>query len=176
MLETQRLILRPLVLEDALDLLEYQSNSEVVRYTPWPVRNIDEVLTSLEKITNLHRDFLIEEADSMFLAWELKESGKVIGQSNSTLISSTPRICDIGWATHQEYQGKGFALEATETLLNHLFLHHDISKVLAKIDSRNLKSLKFAESLGMTSVGLAATQQIKGEDCQILTYEIGPHP
>ncbi len=38
MLETARLRLRALELADEDDLLAYQSDPEIVRYIPWPVR------------------------------------------------------------------------------------------------------------------------------------------
>ena len=43
LLETERLILRPIRATDQSDLLEYHRDERVVRYIPWSVRCIVEV-------------------------------------------------------------------------------------------------------------------------------------
>ena len=35
-IETDRIILRPMAMSDVDDLLEYQSDPEIVQYIPWP--------------------------------------------------------------------------------------------------------------------------------------------
>jgi RimJ/RimL family protein N-acetyltransferase len=42
-IETDRLILRPMAMSDVDDLLEYQSHPDIVRYIPWPESTRGEV-------------------------------------------------------------------------------------------------------------------------------------
>ena len=173
MIETERLLLRPLRASDARDLLEYQSDPDVVRYTPWPVRDLSAVDASLAKIIGLHKDNPTSDGESIFLAWELKITGKVIGQSNMSIISSVSGLADIGWATHQSFQRQGYAREASAALLNHAYHSLEVRTVQAKIDTRNLASIHFAEQLGMSFVPEKTESIIaKDEECTILTYEI----
>ena len=173
MIETERLILRPLRIGDAPDLLEYQSNAEVVRYTPWPIRDSEAVTAALETTISNHHGRLTANGDSIFLAWEHKETGKVIGQSNMTLRSREEGLADIGWALHQSFQRQGYAHEASVALLRFAFIEYQLERVIAKIDVRNLESVRLAEKLGMHLAGqVAETQLTKGELCELWTYAV----
>lgn len=66
MIETDRLILRPFKLTDHADMLEYQSNPDVVRYVPWPVRTPELVQEALEK--GLSCTKLEKQGDSVLLS------------------------------------------------------------------------------------------------------------
>lgn len=173
MIRTDRLLLRPLSLNDARDVLEYQSNPDVVRFTPWPVRDIDAVIAGLEKLISLHKDELQVDGDSSFFAWELLDENKVIGQSNLTLASVTQGTAEIGWATSHKYQGQGFAFEATSALIKYTFETTPTTRILAKIDSRNFQSIKLARKLGMEATGTSPEMVLtKGELCEMHTFEI----
>ena len=76
MIETNRLILRPFKLSDHADMLEYQSDPDVVRYVPWPVRTPEQVQEALEK--GLSCTKIEKQGDSVLLSIELKENNKVV--------------------------------------------------------------------------------------------------
>ena len=113
MIETSRLILRPMRVDDASDLLEYQSNPEIVRYIPWPEGNAETVKKHIERTLADSKDLPLDEGDYLVLVWELKDSGKVIGQSNISMQSKEHLRGEVGWVTHQDYQRQGFAFEAS---------------------------------------------------------------
>ena len=135
-IETERLNLRFLRLDDADDLLEYQSNPEIVRYIPWPERTREQVEEALQKTINTGARELKNSGDFFVLAWELKDSGKVIGQSNMSLRSTNDQLSDIGWVTHQDYQRQGFAYEATHALMRYAFKNFPLHRIVADIDTR----------------------------------------
>ena len=87
------------------------------------------------------------------MIWELKTSGKVIGQSNMGLISKEHKTSNIGWVTHQDFQSKGYAFEATKSLLAYAFSNFDLHRVIADIDTRVQISANLAEKLGMRREG-----------------------
>ena len=160
-------------MEDVDDLLEYQSNPEIVRYIPWPPRTMDQVKEAAEKTINTGKFDLPEDNDYIVLVWELKSSGKVIGQSNMGLISKENKCSNIGWVTHQDFQRQGYALEATKALLGYAFNNFDLHRVIADIDTRVPESAALAEKLGMR---LEATyldgEFFKGEWCDMWLYAI----
>ena len=80
MLESSRLILRPLTSADADDLLEYQSDPDVIRFIPWPVRDREMVAEAITKLLEFIGTG--ETGLNQTYAMELKSSGKVIGQVN----------------------------------------------------------------------------------------------
>lgn len=173
MIETDRLILRPLRMEDVDDLLEFQSHPEIVRYIPWPERTREQVIEALEKTLSQGKSALIDEGDYIVLAWELKESGKVIGQSNSGLESTRDQFADIGWVTHQNFQRQGYAYEATSALMSYLFDNFQLNRMIANIDTRNPESAKLAEKLGMRREGeFKDSEFFKGDWCSMWLYAI----
>ncbi len=172
-IETERLILRPMKIEDVDDLLEYQSNPEIVRYIPWPPRTIEQVKEAAEKTTATGKFKLVESNDYLVLVWELKGTGKVIGQSNMALVSKENKRANIGWVTHQNFQRQGYAFEATKALLKYAFQNFDLHRVIADIDTRVPKSAALAEKLGMRREATFLDGEFfKGEWCDMWLYAI----
>ena len=145
-IETPRMILRPLLTSDLDDLYEYQSDEQTVRYIPWPIRTIEQVKVALEKYQGIP-DFT-KDGDTALLGWELKSSGKVIGQSNFTFESLVNEKGSIGYVVHPEFAGKGYAYEATKTLIDFVFANLVVRRITATIDPRNERSIALAEKLG----------------------------
>lgn len=174
-IETERLILRPLRLSDTNDLLEYQSHPDIVRYIPWPERTRDQVETALINTIETGKFDLNAESDSIGLVWELKvdQPGKVIGQSNMTLESFTDKRYDIGWVTHQSFQRQGYAFEATKALMQYAFQNFSLHRIIANIDTRVPESANLAEKLGMRLEGTFKDGEFfKGAWCDMWLYAI----
>lgn len=160
-------------LKDTDDLLEYQSNPDIVRYIPWPPRTMDQVIEAAEKTITTGKFNLIDDNDYIVLVWELKSSGKVIGQSNMGLVSAVNKASNIGWVTHQDFQRQGYAFEATKALLIHAFSHFDLRRVIADIDTRVPESAALAEKLGMRREATFIDGEFfKGEWCDMWLYAI----
>ena len=194
-IETQRLNLRFLRPDDVEDLLEYQSHPEIVRYIPWPERTRELVEEALQKTINTGARELKNSGDFFVLAWELKDlgenqnsepsknaktietkgyrPGKVIGQSNMSLRSTSDQLSDIGWVTHQDYQRQGFAYEATHAMMTYAFKNFSLHRVVADIDTRNPESAAMAEKLGMRREGeFKDAEFFKGAWCDMWLYAI----
>jgi RimJ/RimL family protein N-acetyltransferase len=56
---------------------------------------------------------------------------------------------EIGWRFRPEFWGKGFATEASSTLLRHGLGALKLNQVMAEIDSENVASIRVAEKIGM---------------------------
>jgi aminoglycoside 6'-N-acetyltransferase len=171
-IETERLILRPMALTDVDDLLEYQSHPEIVRYIPWPERTREQVIEAAEKTIATGKFDLKEDNDYIVLVWQFK-SGKVIGQSNMGLKSLRDGNADIGWVTHHDFQRKGYAFEATQALIKYAFENFPVRRLIADIDTRNPESAAMAEKLGMRREGeFVDCEVFKGEICSMWLYAI----
>jgi aminoglycoside 6'-N-acetyltransferase len=158
---------------DVDDLLEYQSNPEIVRYIPWPPRTREQVISALENTIETGKFDLAEENDYLVLVWELKSNGKVIGQSNMALLSTTDKRANIGWVTHQGFQRQGYALEATQALMKYAFNNFPIHRIIADIDTRVPESASLAEKLGMRLEGTFKDGEFfKGQWCDMWLYAI----
>jgi RimJ/RimL family protein N-acetyltransferase len=171
-IETERLILRPMALTDVDDLLEYQSHPEIVRYIPWPERTREQVIEAAEKTIATGKFDLQEEGDYIVLVWETK-IGQVIGQSNMGLRSKRDSCADIGWVTHKGFQRNGYAFEATYALMKYAFENFPLHRLIADIDTRNPESAAMAEKLGMRREGeFKDSEFFKGDWCSMWLYAI----
>lgn len=160
-------------INDVDDLLEYQSHPEIVRYIPWPERTREQVLAALNKTIETGIFDLQAEGDYIVLVWELKISGKVIGQSNMALLSSLDKRANIGWVTHQGFHRQGLAFEATHALMKYAFANFTLHRIIADIDTRVPESAALAEKLGMRREGeFKDGEFFKGEWCDMWLYAI----
>ena len=180
-IETERLILRPMRMSDVDDLLEYQSNPEIVKYIPWPPRTREQVVEAAEKTIATCTFDIQDENDYIVLVWELKngpgvenhEIRQVIGQSNMGLVSKRDSCANIGWVTHRGFQRQGYALEATKALMHFGFEALPIHRIIADIDTRNPESAAMAEKLGMRREGeFIDSEFFKGDWCSMWLYAI----
>jgi aminoglycoside 6'-N-acetyltransferase len=162
-----------MLLTDVDDLLEYQSNPEIVRYIPWPPRTMEQVKEAAAKTIATGKFDLLQENDYIVLVWALKSTGQVIGQSNMGLVSKENKSSNIGWVTHQNFQRQGYALEATKALLGYAFKNFDLHRVIADIDTRVPESAALAEKLGMRREATYLDGEFfKGEWCDMWLYAI----
>ena len=150
--ETDRLRLRPLHEADVDDLLEYHGDPEVIRYIPWTRRSRDDVSEAIRSHDNAAFPF-VAEGDGLVLGWELKATGRVIGQSNTALVSLVNQTADIGWVTNRNFWRQGYAFEATSRMLSLLLTQSTVQRVVANIDTQNPESARLAEELGMRKEG-----------------------
>lgn len=173
MIETSRLILRPMRFDDASDLLEYQSNPDIVRYIPWPEGNAETVKKHIERTLADSKELPLDEGDYLVLVWELKDSGKVIGQSNISMQSKEHLRGEVGWVTHQDYQRQGFAFEASKAMLKFGFEVMGLHRIVAEMDTRVPASAAVAQKLGMRKEAeLKEVEYFKGEWCDMWIYAI----
>ena len=171
-LDTERLRLRPITSKDTGDLLLYHSDPAVVRYIPWTVRSTAEVETAIANYATLPMA-LNHEGDSIVLGWELKHSGKVIGQSNVSLVSLINQTADVGWVTSRRFWRQGYAYEASAAFIDFVFSQAVVRRIVANIDTRNPESARLAEKLKMRLEG-EFRQSIftKGEWCDMWQYAV----
>lgn len=171
-IDTPRLVMRRLTVWDTEDLLQYHSDPQVIKYIPWTQRSrtdVERALTHYETAS----DQFEKEGDFLVLGWALKTTGKVVGQSNVSLVSKANRTADIGWVTNRQFWRQGLALEASSYLLKKLFKHTNLHRVVANIDVRNPESAALAVKLGMRrEAEFRQAVFTKGEWCDMWQYAI----
>lgn len=135
-IETERLILRPFEQDDYDDLNEFLSqleDDEFERYPGITYENGKE-----------HLAYRVESDE--FLAVELKETGKVIGNIYCGKRDFESR--EVGYIINKNYQRMGYAREALSAVMNQ-FLCNGTHRIYAECDPRNTCSWKLLEKVGM---------------------------
>ena len=164
---TNRLTIRPFAASDAADLYEYLSDPTVYKYEPGEPISLDYSVQVVK-----------ERSETMdFWAIELKESRKMIGHLYFKQIEPAEfRTWELGYIVNPAYQRKGYATEATATLLRKAFKEKGIHRVFANCNPENLASWKVLEKVGLRREGLLRKNIFfrrgdHGEELWIDTYE-----
>jgi RimJ/RimL family protein N-acetyltransferase len=158
---TDRLLLRPLDPVGDVDAVHaYQSREDVCRYIPYEPRTRDEVAARLGEL----RSTLTEEGQVMFVAVILRDSGEMVGDVMLSWHSAKHRGGEIGYVINPDFQGHGYATEASRALLEMAFAQLGLHRVIARIDSRNHPSARVLRRLGMRQEAhLVHNEWFKGE-------------
>lgn len=148
-LETDRLILRPWVDNDAEALFRYASDPAVGTPAGWPPHT--SVHMSREVIRTV---FSAPETYAIVL----KSIGEPIGccgivpQNGTDLCSN---VAEIGYWIGKPYWGLGIATEATKRLINHCFDNLGMSALMLTYYDGNNRSRRVAEKCGFRYVRTA---------------------
>jgi RimJ/RimL family protein N-acetyltransferase len=145
-IESDRLVLRPLEMTDAHDVLAYQCDPAVVRFIPWPVRDATMVHEALA--TAHHQTTFEKQDDYLALAIVEVSSGRVVGQMNAIYVSEQDQCAEIGYVVSPASSGRGYAVEASRALVDALFATQRFRRVIATMDERNVASRAVAARLG----------------------------
>lgn len=147
-LRTTRLVLRPLRSSDLDDVFVYQSDPEALRYMLWPVRDRKGASEHLERRSRMTT--LAKDGDPLALAIETRDApGRVVGEVNIRLTSVANRQAEVGWILNPAFQGRGYAQEAAERMVELCFETLGSHRVHAELDPRNSASVGLCERLGM---------------------------
>ena len=147
--ETKRLILRPIQLDDDKDMFEYCSDEDVIKYL-WFEKH-DSIEFSryiIEKLFLNRVDVGIPEAYAIVI----KESNKMIGTIDVNQVYFN-EVGVIGYVIHKDYWGKGIVSEALETLIPILFYHCGFYRLEINHCADNVGSARVIEKAGFIQEG-----------------------
>ncbi len=145
MLETDRLILRPLDEEDVDAIFAMRSDAEVMRFIREP-QNRDESANWVELVSSRW-----EKEQIGFCAILEKPSEKFVGWCGIWKLKETGEL-EIGYAVAKEVWGKGYATEAALKFLDYAFEKLEPEKIVAVARPENAASRRVMEKLGMDFV------------------------
>lgn len=142
MIETERLMLRPLSMADADDMFEYAGKPENLIYIFPAHKNLAD--------TRLAIATLFMKAPLGKWAIELKSEQKMIGTIDFVKLDEKNRTAELGYALNQTYWGQGLMTEVVRTLTDMSLTEFGMRYLDIVVDAENLASLKVAEKSGYT--------------------------
>jgi len=167
-LETERLILRKLRLEDAKDVFEYASDPEVAKYVTWETHKSIEDSINLIKFT--HERY--EKKEGIIWGIVYKENNKVIGTCDILPVTKHFRS-EIAYALARNYWGKGLMTEAVKEVIRFGFERMNLNRIQAMCIPENIGSYRVMEKVGMKYEGLIREYlYIKGKFQDLKLYSI----
>jgi RimJ/RimL family protein N-acetyltransferase len=161
-IRTERLLLRPLTLDDADGLLRYRSRPDVTRYVPFEPMTRAEILDRIAGVWA--RTELTDEGQALTLGAEVAGTGRLAGDVVLFWRSREHQGGEIGYVLDPELAGQGYATEAAEAMLRLGFEDLGLRRIIARIDERNEPSARLARRLGMRQEArLVENELFKGE-------------
>ena len=163
-LETERLILRKSTKNDVIDMLEYASDEEAVKFLDWAgAKTADEML---EGIINFHW------SRPGIWAIELKNYNKCIGTIDIR-INQEHEKAEFGYVLNRKYWNKGYMTEALNTLIILCFKELKLNRVESFHYIGNEGSGKVMKKCGMKMEGISTQGvKIKGIFRDVVRYGI----
>lgn len=150
-LETERLILRRYVKEDASAMYQnWASDKEVTKFLTWPAHSSREVSQSIIE------DWINQYSKENYYHWAivLKEGGnEPIGDIAVAGMKEKISLAHIGYCIGRTWWHKGITSEALTAVMDFLFDVVEVNRIEARYDPRNSNSGKVMEKCGMKYEG-----------------------
>ena len=142
-IETARLLLRPLTLDDEDALAAVLSDAETMRWYPRAFTR-DEVQAWIERQMDRY------EAGSGLLGMVEKQTGRLIGDCGAVWqeIDGSTEL-EIGYHVNRGRWNQGFATEAAQAAIDYVFEKPGVERVVSMIRPENLASRRVAEKNGL---------------------------
>ena len=140
-IETDRLILRPLTINDADDVFEWTGDERVAKYMVYPChRNIEvtrEWLCSLDILENEYIWGFVRKSD-----------GKLIG-SGGIRFRTDENVWSFGYNLRYDCWGHGFATEASKRMIEYAYSENNAREFVSEHAVENTASGRVIEKCGL---------------------------
>ncbi|MBI6546209.1 MAG: GNAT family N-acetyltransferase [Cyanobacteria bacterium NC_groundwater_1444_Ag_S-0.65um_54_12] len=167
-IETERLLLRPLLNSDAEALFSYCSNPAVTQHVGWHHGTIEDSLSFIDYALGSYAKMA---PDPWGLV--LKENGdQIVGHVGCFWVKE-PHSMEIGWILAEKYWGQGLATEASNAAINFVFRERNIIRLQCTLSTENDASRRVAEKLGMRFEGIhRCSEFVRGRFFDTAYYSI----
>jgi len=143
-IETERLLLREITLDDKEEMFQLHSNSDVQKYTGEPpVESIEEMEQAIQARINDYEKY-------GYGRWAtfLKNGMQFVGWAGLAYLPEFDEI-DLGYRFLPEHWGSGIATEVSHAILTYGFEVLKLKKIIAIAMKENKASIKVMEKIGM---------------------------
>ena len=133
-IETERLILRKIRLEDAQAMFNnWASDPEVTKYLTWPTHG------SVDETKQIAENWVKGYEQDDFYLWmiELKEISQPIGSISVVNMDDRVEKVEIGYCIGRLWWHKGIMSEAVQAVMGFLFDEVGVNRIEARHDPRN---------------------------------------
>lgn len=135
-LETERLLLRQITLDDAVDIFNIRSDKEVMRYIPRPIaKTIDDVV----QLVHMLDDFL-GKGERINWGMALKETNQLIGMIGFVNLKEAHHRAEVGYALASKFHRQGYMFEALNKVVQYGFRTMKLHSIEAIVDAENIAS------------------------------------
>lgn len=153
-IETERLILRPHIVDDAEFVFEWAGDERVTKYMSYPChKNIEvtkEWLNSLESLENEYTWGLVRKSDK-----------NLIG-TGSIRFKADENVWSFGYNLRFDCWGNGYATEASKRMIEYVIENHNAKEFIAEHAIDNPASGRVIEKCGLVFDGYSEYTKFDG--------------
>ena len=161
-IQTARLQLRMPTVADAPTIAAYRDDPDVARYQDWPLPYAHaDALEGIRRTAGITGPGIGRSVNVI-----IEHDGTVVGDLFVGIGDEHPggAVAFLGYTLATRHQGKGFASEAAAAMVDALFEHTPVHRIVATLDPENVASMRLLEQLGFSFEGIARkAEPIRGE-------------
>ena len=154
-IETERLILRPVVPDDYEAAFKWCGDPKVNKFMIYPL------YTNAEDVRTYFASRDLDDPNNYDLGIVLKETGELIGQGG-LVYSPEKDVWVIGYNLRADQWGNGYVPEAMEGIIAEIQKTRKINAIVGEFALENAKSGRVMEKLGMHYVGDCEYSKLDG--------------
>lgn len=158
-IETERLILRPITIDDAYDVYEWGSDPMVNRYMPYPLHE------------NVHQaeEWINSLAGKNEFVFCLKDSGEVVG-GGSMSYHEKYKAYELGYNLKRKHWGAGYATEAAKALIQWAYQELGVHDFFARHAKANHASEHVIKKCGFQFKEYGKMEKYDGSEIFEMSY------
>ncbi len=146
-IETVRLTLRPITMEDLATTHAYVSDPDNTQYMMFlPSESLEETAQGIAESAAEWR-----KAEPARLEFALVLVGKHIG-AVTLFIQQERTEAELGWVIHRDHWGHGYTTEAAQAIADYAVKQLGVKRIFACCDSENTASYRVMQKLGMHQI------------------------
>ena len=168
-IQTERLIIRRFLEDDAVAFHSWRADEEVARYTLWAFPYPKSEAEAFCREQSGYTEFPIGRWVQVFI--EERDTGVPVGDIGLGLDVDGHGVLEVGYSIHRNHWGKGYATEAVGAVIPVVAEAIGVSTIKAEIDARNPASGKVLSKLGFEAGPVHKKRSyVKGEWCDEIDY------
>jgi ribosomal-protein-alanine N-acetyltransferase len=142
LIETERLILREIVVNDRVDMFKNYSDVDVAKWF------FQKPLDSIEQVDDVIKVFQDSFSQQSGMTWAigLKETGKYLGTCGYEKLEIN-HFGEIGFDLAKEYWRRGYMSETLKAIINFGFVNMGLLSIIAHTYSTNIAARQLLEKL-----------------------------
>lgn len=144
-IDSERLLIRPIMAEDSQAVFGYRSDKETNKYQGWIPSSLAEVDEFIAKNPNT---FNLPESWFQLVMTD-KIANAVIGDIGVHFFGNEHLQVELGCTIKKEFQQQGYAKEGLKTVIEALFHQYNKHRITASVAPENRASMQLLTSLGL---------------------------
>lgn len=170
-LETDRLVLRQLKLDEAEMYVEITSDNEIYKYMGYEGKGGYKTIAEAEQFINNMQSRFSPNKNAFVWSIALKENNQPIGYMEcSNFVRGT--MADVAYWLSQVYWNQGIMTEALKAVVGFGFENVGFHRIQAKVAVENIGSIKALKKAGFTEEGILRRYELGKEfrDVSMLSF------